>query len=375
MSNLLKKWLRRLVVVTLLIAVVVAAIFWGMHWYYTGRFFEETDNAYVRGDIVSVRSELSARVTRVAVAHNQRVTAGDLLVDLDETDYRDQLEQAHGQLAQAEASVIQAERNIGLQQATIEQNRAQIAASEAQLKQARQTLERSRQLAQRDFASRQQLDEDQANFDVAKANLAADRAALVSAQRQLDVQEAAVDEARAQRQTARAELAQAEHQLAKTHLYAPFDGVVGNVNVERGTLAQPSLALMSLVPIDALYVVANYKETQVERMRIGQHADIHVDAYPGITFEGVIDSLAPATGTEFSLLPNDNATGNFNKIVQRVPVRIRLTGPEKALHYLRAGLSVEPRIDTRGKGESLYVAPDGGAGHDRTDNDTPHAQR
>ncbi|MCM5704050.1 HlyD family secretion protein [Larsenimonas salina] len=357
MASIARTWIKRLIIALILLVLIVAGAFWAWHWWQTGRFFEETDNAYIHGDSVAVRSEVNARVLGVPVAHNQRVHEGDTLVALDPTDYQDDLKQARAKLAQASAAVVKAQRNIELQQAVIEQRQADIASSQAQFTQARQTLSRTQKLVDRQYSSRQQLDEDQANFDVAKANVTSSKAALASNQRQLAVYQASLDDAQANRDNARAALEAAEHQLAKTHITAPFDGVVGNVTVEKGTYAQPSLTLMTLVPVDHLYVVANFKETQITRMRIGQSVDVHVDAYPDTVFKGVVESLAPATGAQFSLLPRDNATGNFNKIVQRVPVRIRLLGPEKKLAFLHAGLSVEPRVDTREDGRGLYLGP------------------
>ncbi|MBZ9559160.1 HlyD family secretion protein [Halomonas coralii] len=336
------------VVVALVAVVALAALaWWGWHWWRTGRFLEETDNAYVHTDSVAIRAELSARVAEVAVDDNQSVARGALLVRLDDDSYRDQVSQAQAQLAVATASIAQATRRVALQQAAIDEARAQVEAAQADVDQARQHLERSSKLASRNYASRQQREDDQAALRVARATLAAREASVISARRQLAVAESDVDSARANRDAAEADLARARHQLEKTRIVAPRDGVVGNLTAEAGTLAQPSLTLLQLVPIESAYVVANYKETQLARMRVGQPVEIHVDAYPDITFTGVIDSLSPATGTEFSLLPQDNATGNFNKIVQRVPVKIRVTGPDDALGRLRSGLSVVPEVDTR----------------------------
>lgn len=318
-----------------------------MGWWQTGRFLEETDNAYVRTDSVAVRAELPARVVEVAVDDNQAVKRGDLLVRLDAESYRDRVTQAEARQAVAAASIAQSRRQVDLQQAAIDQAKAQQQAARADVDQARQHLERSSSLAASQYGSRQQREDDQAALRVAEAKLAESRAALVSARRQLSVAEADVTRAEANLDAASADLDYARHQLDKTRIVAPRDGVVGNLTVEAGTLAQPSLTLLQLVPIDSAYVAANFKETQLERIRVGQPVEVHLDAYPDITYEAVVDSLAPATGTEFSLLPQDNATGNFNKIVQRVPVKIRITGPNEALGQLRAGLSAVPEVDTR----------------------------
>ncbi|MFG6178769.1 efflux RND transporter periplasmic adaptor subunit [Halomonas sp. THAF12] len=329
------------------LVALAALAWWAIGWWQVGRFLEETDNAYVRTDSVAVRAELSARVVEVAVDDNQRVQEGDLLVRLDDESYQDRVSQAAAQQAVAAAAIVQAQRQVALQRAAIDQAEAQVQAAEADVEQARQHLERSDSLVARNYASRQQREDDQAALRVAEASLAESQAALVSARRQLAVAESEVGQAEANRDAAAADLAYARHQLDKTRLLAPRDGVVGNLTVEAGTLAQPSLTLLQLVPIESAYVAANFKETQLERMRVGQPVEVHLDAYPDITYHGVVDSLSPGTGTEFSLLPQDNATGNFNKIVQRVPVKIRVTSPEEALGRLRAGLSAVPEVDTR----------------------------
>lgn len=336
------------VAVALVAVIALAAlIWWGIGWWHVGRFIEETDNAYVHADSVALRAQVSARVVEVAVDDNQPVDRGQLLVRLDAGDYRDRVAQAEAQQAVASAELVRARRQLALDDAAIDEAEAQVVASQADVERARQHLARSQSLASRQFASRQQREDDQAALAIAESTLAARRAAVTSAKRRLAVSEAGVESAQANLEAAGADLAYARHQLDKTRLLAPRDGVVGNITVEAGDLAQPSLTLMQLVPVDSAYVVANYKETQTARMRVGQPVTLHVDAYPDIAFEGVVDSLAPATGTQFSLLPRDNATGNFNKIVQRVPVKIRVTGPDEALDRLRAGLSVVPEIDTR----------------------------
>ncbi|MDQ7727394.1 HlyD family secretion protein [Halomonas sp. SpR8] len=342
-----KKPKRKLLIVLAGLIGLSALAWWGLGWWQTGRFIEETDNAYVRTDSVAVRAELSARVAEVAVDDNQIVKQGDLLVRLDAESYHDQVTQAEAQQAVAAASITQSRRQVDLQQAAIDQAIAEQQAAQANVDQARQHLERSTSLAANNYASRQQREDDQAALRVAEANLAKSRAAVVSARRQLAVAESDVTRAKANLDAASADLDYARHQLDKTRIVSPRDGIIGNLRVETGTLAQPSLTLLQLVPIDSAYVAANFKETQLARIRVGQPVEVHLDAYPDITYQGVVDSLSPATGTEFSLLPQDNATGNFNKIVQRVPVKIRVTGPTEALGRLRAGLSAMPEIDTR----------------------------
>ncbi|MGC3873728.1 HlyD family secretion protein [Halomonas sp. GXIMD04776] len=337
----------KMAMIVIAVVAVAGLVWWGIHWWTVGRFMEETDNAYVHSDSIALRPELSARVVEMAVDDNQLVKKGDLLVRLDASDTQDRVAQAEAQQAVAAANIVEARRQVALQQAAIDEAQTQVSAAQADVQQARQHLERSASLESRQYASRQQREDDQADLTIAESTLAMRRAAVVSAKRQLAVAEASVESAEANRDAATADLAYARNQLAKTRINAPRSGVIANARVEVGDLAQPSQIMMQLVPIDSAYVIANYKETQTTRMRAGQPVDLQVDAYPDITFQGVIDSLAPATGSEFSLLPQDNATGNFNKIVQRVPVKIRVIGPEGALDRLRAGLSVVPEVDTR----------------------------
>ncbi len=351
----IKKKLYSAVVVLVVLAV---ALVFAWQWWQTGRYFIETDNAYVYTDSVAVRAEVSARVTEVAVEDNQRVKQGDLLVQLDDRDTRSQLAQSRAQLAVSTANVTQAERQVELDRASIDEAQAQVTAAQSDVAQARQHLERSQSLAANNYASRQQLQDDQATLRVAQATLAARQASVESAKRRLSADQASIDSAKANRDAAQADIDYAQSQLEKTRIVARRDGVVGNLTVEPGDLAQPSLTLMQLVPVQTAYVVANYKETQIERMRVGQPVSLEVDAYPDIEFKGKVDSVAPATGTQFSLLPQDNATGNFNKIVQRVPVKIRVTGPEEQLWRLQSGLSVVPSVDTREvDGQAIYFDP------------------
>lgn len=340
------------------VIAVVAGIWKGLEWWQVGRFIEETDNAYVHSDNVTLRAEIAARITAIPVDDNQRVSAGDLLVQLDDNDARNQLVQAEAERKVAEAKLVQAQRQRERQQAAIAEAEAQVASAQAQVEQAQRHVARSQSLESRQYASQQQRQDDEADLRVATSTLAARQASLQSAQRQLDVADADIEAARASIESARAAEEVARHRLTQTQLLAPRDGVVGAITAEVGDLAQPSLTLMHLVPVDSSYVIANYKETQTQRMRMGQPVSLHVDAYPDIEFEGEVDSIAPATGAQFSLLPQDNATGNFNKIVQRVPVKILLTGPEDALGLMRAGLSVIPEVDTHDlDGDALAVRP------------------
>jgi membrane fusion protein (multidrug efflux system) len=283
-----------------------------------------TDNAQVDGHIVPILPKVGGFVTEVRVDENRQVKAGDTLVVLDDRDYRVRLAQADADLGVALAAVSNRAR-VGQAEAQVEQ-------AQANAQKARADLERLKPLADQDIVSKQQLDAAEASARAADAALAAAQAALVGA-------DARVAAARAARD-------QAALNLTYTRIIAPANGVVAKKSVEVGQLVQPGQPLMSLVPLEDVWVSANLKETEVENVKPGDPADFTVDAYPGIRFRGHVQSLSPATGARFSLLPPDNATGNFTKVVQRIPVRVR---PDKIdpVHPLRPGMSVVVTIKTK----------------------------
>jgi len=305
-----------------------------------------TDNAQVDGHIIPILPKVGGFVTLVRTDENRRVQAGDTLVVLDDRDYRVRLAQAEADLAvalagvsnkarvgQAEAQVAQAEANAKKARADLDrQAEAQVAQAEANAKKARADLDRLLPLAQQDIVSKQQLDAAQAAAAAADAALAAAQAALAGA-------DARVAAARAVRD-------QAALNLSYTRISAPSSGVVSKKSVEVGQLVQPGQPLMSVVPLEDVWLTANLKETEIADVRPGEPVDFTVDAYPGAHFRGHVESVSPATGARFSLLPPDNATGNFTKVVQRVPVRIR---PERVdpAHPLRPGMSVDVTIQTK----------------------------
>ena len=344
-------------------ALLSTAVWYGWQWYRTDRFIETTDNAYVKADVIDVRPEITGRIAHVLVRENEIVNAGQPLVEIDPADFRARMHKAQAQLGVARSALKETTARIALQRRRIDAARAGIQAATARRRRAQLALGRARALERKSYESRQRLQDATADDDVAAARLKQARSALDASRRMLAVLKSQRDRARARVQSARADVALAQRQLDKTTISAPHHGVVGDLGAHAGDLARPAVTLLRVVPVPDVYVTANFKETQIDRMSIGQPVTIHVDAFPGTALHGRVASLAPGTGAQFSLLPRDNATGNFNKIVQRVPVRIRVTGPHPALAHLRPGLSVEAAVDTRSAGTRLsYVSQPRGAG-------------
>ncbi len=352
---------RRIVVAVLAIAAIGFGARYAYDWFVEGRFIVSTDDAYVGTDTAVIAPKVAGYIVEVAVAENQIVRAGDLLARIDPGDYRLAVDAAKDKIATQDATLQRIGRQIDAQKAAIEQARAQVGLADAQLdsaeadqKRADLEFDRSQKLAEESFGSRQRLEQataDRARTAAAvlgaKAGLASAQAALVGANSNLGVMQAQLKEAA----STRAELVNAEQQAERdrsfTEVRAPFDGVVGNKAVEVGQYVQPGVRLLAIVPLDHVYVDANFKETQLADIRPGQKAEIAVDALDGRVVSGTVASIAPASGAEFALIPPDNATGNFTKVVQRIPVRIAID--PAAIHDggLRPGLSVVAYVHTR----------------------------
>ena len=338
---------RRLVFVAGVGLMGSAAVCYGWSWWTVGRFIESTDDAYVGGEVTTISSKLSGFVDTVAITDNQAVKAGDLLVKLDDRDYRAQLAHAEASVAAEQAALANLEANARLQQAVIAQASAEITATAAELDRAQNDVDRYRALAEHRYASLQRFQ--QADADHKKA-LAADRkarAVFEAAERQLDVIGTQKQQTRAALDAAVANRDLARLNLNYTEIRSPIDGVVGNRAVRVGAYATVGAQLLAVVPTRGLWIDANFKENQLAHMRARQPVEITADALPGVTLSGIIASLAPATGAQFSVIPPENATGNFTKIVQRVPVRILLEGSAAELATLRPGLSVVVRVSER----------------------------
>ena len=334
-------------------ALAVAVSWYGWSYWTVGRFLESTDDAYVGADVTVIAPKVAGFIDRVLVTDNQHVHAGDLLVKLDDRDYRAHVAQAAANVSAQKAAIAHLDATRRLQGAVVEQSRAEITTASAEIARTKFDIERFRQLTARDFASMQRLEQADADYKKSLAAGVKARAVLDAAERQLDV----IDE---QRRQAEASLAQAEAvldlarlNLGYTEIRAPIDGVVGNRSARQGAYASVGAQILAVVPDRGLWVDANFKESQIAHFRPGMPATVEADVLPGEVFRGHVASLAPATGAQFSILPPENATGNFTKIVQRVPVRIVLDGEASMLGRLRPGLSVTVAVDVRPAAERV----------------------
>jgi membrane fusion protein, multidrug efflux system len=325
---------------------VAAAADFGYGYLTTGRYLESTDDAYVQADSTIISPRISGYIADVLVADNQPVRSGQLLARIDDRDFRTALNQARADVTASEAEVRNLDAQIALQQPVIEQGTADIAAAEANLKFAQEEQERSDGLMKTGSGTIQRAQQTDAALHEKIAQLQHGKSGLLAAQRKVDVLTTERAKAVAQLDHARAVEAQAALNLSYTGITAPVDGTVGARTLRVGQFVQAGTQLMAVVPLDAVYVVANFKETQLTHVRNGQPVEIRIDSFHSTKLRGHVDSLSPASGLEFALLPPDNATGNFTKIVQRVPVKIVLDD-HSLTGLLRPGMSAEPTIDTK----------------------------
>jgi membrane fusion protein, multidrug efflux system len=329
------------------LALIAGGTGYGWYWWETGRYVESTNDAYVKADYTTVAPKVSGYIGAVLVQDNQPVRAGQVLAQIDDRDFRAALAQAQADVANAEAGIRNLDAQLALQQSVIDQANADIASAQAALDFAQQDNTRYRNLLKTGYGTEQRAQQADASLRAQKAQLEHNRAVLVAAQQQIEVLRTARTQAETQVKRDRAIEQQAELNLGYTTIASPIDGTVGARSLRVGQYVQAGTQLMAVVPLQAVYVVANFKETQLTHVRGGESVTISVDTFPGAEFRGRVDSLSPASGLEFSLLPPDNATGNFTKIVQRIPVRITLERNDPLVGLLRAGMSVEATIDTK----------------------------
>ncbi|KQS89611.1 MULTISPECIES: HlyD family secretion protein [unclassified Rhizobium] len=338
---------RRFVFPVIVIAALAAGGWYGYDWWTNGRFMISTDDAYIEGDIASISPKVSGYIEKVNVVANQRVKAGDPLITLDKEDYRIAADQAQAQIDTEKLSLQRFDAQIAGAQASVEQAQAQKTALQATVRGAEITLNRASDLQSKAVGTVASLDSATIALDQAKANLIGADAAIATATANIAVLKAQRAEAESTIRSLELAHEKAERDLGFTVLKAPYDGIVGNLAVQDGDLVSAGQRLAALVPVDQLYIDANFKETQIAHMVPGSKVNIHVDAFDEEPIVGTVQSISPASGSVFSLLPAENATGNFTKVIQRVPVRIVF--PKEVLESgrLRAGLSVVVDVDTR----------------------------
>jgi len=338
-----KSKLRRLLLAGAAVAVLAGATWYGWDYWTVGRFLVSTDDAYVKADNTTIAPKVSGYLSDVLVGDNERVHAGQVLARIDDRDFKVALDQAKADVAAAEAAIASKQAQLDVQQAVINAAKATLDVDTATQTFAAQENKRYTDLAGTGFGSVQNAQQAQSRYAGAQAAIARDTANLASALRQVELLKAEIAQSVAASARASALQHQAELNLGYTTIVAPIEGVVGNRTLRTGQFVQAGTQLMSLVPATGAYVVANFKETQLTHVRKGQTVEIAVDMFPGQVVRGRVDSLAPASGQEFALLPPDNATGNFTKVVQRIPVKIALDATSVEL---RPGMSVIPTIAT-----------------------------
>jgi membrane fusion protein (multidrug efflux system) len=339
-----------------LLALAGTAYF-GWDYWTVGRFKVSTDDAYVQADNTTVAPKVSGYLDAVAVNDNERVTAGQVLARIDDRDFKTALDQARADVGAARAKVASKQAALETQQFIIEAARATVAVDQANQAFAEQDNKRYATLATTGAGSVQNAQLAASRIAAAHASVARDTATLATAVKQVDLLKADLAQAQATLAHDEAAQRQAELNLSYTTIVSAVDGVVGNRTLRVGQYVQAGTQLMAVVPVAATYIVANYKETQLTNVRAGQAVEIDVDMFPGTTAHGHVDSVAPASGQQFSLLPPDNATGNFTKIVQRIPVKITLDPGSPLAGELRPGMSVNPTIDTKARSQSTASVP------------------
>jgi len=350
-------WVRRAGTGLLVLAAIAAIAFYAYYDRHI-RYFQETNDARIEADQVAISSKLAGYVRSVPVTDNQPVAKGTLLVEIDQVDFRTRLNETQADIASARAAEGAANASQKESLAAVAQARAGLRSARASLEFAEREVARYRPLVAAGAEAQSRLSQLTADRDRAAADVAAQEAALARAEQRVETLAAEATNASARVESARVKQQAAANDLASTQITTPIAGKVANRTVRVGQYVQPGQRLMTIVPADGLYVVANFKETQVGLMRPGQPVKISVDALPGVEFPGEVVSVTPGTGANFSLIKPENATGNFTKIVQRVPVRIRIDAGPAARKVLAPGLSLEVEVDTRASKDEIDAIRD-----------------
>lgn len=329
------------------VMVLIGSIGCG-YWFGYGQYFQSTDNAYLQGDITTISSKVGGYILNDYVEDNQPVKAGDLLAKIDDRDLIAEKNRVQANVEVSVAAIENLKAQLKLQKIRIRQSLSQVESANADLERANQQVHRTRTLLSKKYSSQDALDDATSHFKVASANVDEMKANYQAAKEQINVIDSQILQAKASLVQSHRLLEQADLNVSYTNIYAPIDGIVGKRSIREGLLVQPGMPLLSLVPTSEVWIEANFKETQLSKIHRGQIVDLELDAYPDLHVTGVVDSFSPATGAKFALLPPENATGNFTKIVQRVPVKITITNANLLKNKLIPGLSVVATVDTRG---------------------------
>jgi len=330
-----------------LLAGLFAAADYGHYYWTEGRYLVSTDDAYVDVHSALISPKIAGYISDVSVNDNAHVTAGQVIARIDPRDYQTALDRARADVAAAQATIATLSEQIEQQKLAIEQVQQTVASDQAALVYSQQDFRRYTDLERTGYGTVQRAQQAQSDVTQKQAKLDGDKSGVSSAEKQIDVLEAELAQARAALAQQQANEHQAELNLSYTTITAPFAGTVGARTVQIGQYVQPGTQLLAIVPLHAVYITANYMETQLTDVQAGQPVTIAVDTFRGAVIRGQVDSIAPASGQQFALLPPDNATGNFTKIVQRIPVKIALDDDDPLAGKLRPGMSVEPTIDTK----------------------------
>lgn len=339
--------MKRIAAIVSTLALLIAGGFFVRYWFTQGRYIEKTDNAYIRSEITQISSKVAGYVREVPAEDNAPVDLGAVLVRIENQEFLVRLENGRKKLEERGAALLVAQNRSRLQQSRIEACRAQLASAEAEQSKRTSELRRYASLVPAGIISELEYESVLTAEKKSRAEVAAARANLDSAGTERDVFLAEEGRLEAELRQQAEELKLPAQELGDTVIRAPIAGVVGNRRVRVGQYVKPGTLLLAVVPRQALWVEANFKEVQLTRMHEGQPVSLEVDAFPGRRLSGRLESLSPASGAEFSLLPPENAAGNFTKIVQRVPVKISFDAGQPLLRELRAGMSVVVRADTR----------------------------
>ncbi|MBH61417.1 MAG: multidrug transporter [Alphaproteobacteria bacterium] len=343
----MKPGVRSFLILIALVATLAVGAMFGWEWRLTGRFVEKTDNAFVHADITAISPKVGGYVSEVLIDDNKPVNAGDVMLRIEDSSFQADVSRAKAELSEKWAALTNLEQRRALQSTIIQEAEAAVRAAQANSDRRQKELKRAGALVNQGWASQRRHDEAVAEELGAEAEVARTVARLAAERQQLAVIDSERAEVEAEVARSEAELTLAQINLRYTVVHAPSSGIVGNLRVEQGEYVRPGARLAAVVPLHQVWIIANYKETQLTNMVPGQSVSVEVDTFPGVEVKGHVDSMAPASGAQFSLLPPDNATGNYTKVVQRIPVKIVLEPGHSLEGRLRPGMSVITRVDTR----------------------------